>query len=117
MIDHRLLHRMQVVAIPAETLNGDEFFAIKCWQELYARVNGSQRDVVAIAIKLSQHDSAGTAITFGAPFFCACSAQVFTQKLQHRTCRIYVIDFDDLAIEHKPNAVRGRDTHPLQLPL
>ena len=121
-INHRLLHRMQL-ASRIEALDCDEFFAIERRQKLYAGVDRPKGQIVTISIEFGEHYRAGTTVTFGAALFRSGSIDIFAKELQHGSSWIDVADFNDLAVEHKPNLVglivecRSLVAHGVQLPL
>ena len=94
---------MQTVALVRQAFHGDQFLAVQRRQKLYARVDGTQGQVVAISIRLGQYDGAGAAVTLCAPLLGALAAQVFAQELQHGARRIDIVDGDNFAVEHKSN--------------
>lgn len=104
MINHGFLHGMQFT-IPAQTFDRDEFLAIERRQKLNAGIDGAYSQVIAVTIQFREHNSARAAITFGAAFFGAGTAQVFAEKLQYCSIGINAGEFDDFPIEHKPNRV------------
>lgn len=93
------------VTIASQAFNGYELFAIQCRQKLDAGIDGAHREFVTITIEFGKHDRARTAVSLGAALLGAGSAEIFTQELQHRTRRVDVLEFDDFAIENKPDRV------------
>ena len=88
MINHRLLHRMQVVAVFRQRFNRYQFLAIECRQKLNTGIDRPQGNVIAVAIQFRQDDGTRTAIAFGTAFLGSGSVEVFTKKLQDRPCWI-----------------------------
>ena len=108
VVHHRTLHRMQPRSGRRQAFYGNQLLAIDRWQELYAGVDGLERQIVAVAIDFGNNNRARTAVAFGAAFLGAFAAQIFAQKLQHRSRRVHIVDLDDLTIEYESY---GRSRH------
>jgi len=104
VIDHRLLYRMQV-AVVSQALNRDQFFSVKRRQKLDAGVDGANRETVSPTIEFGKNDRARAAVSLGTTFLRASPAEIFAQELQNRSSRVDVLEFDDFAIENKPDRV------------
>ena len=97
------LYRVQVARGRRETLDGNEFLAVECRQELDTGIDGAQHQVIAVPADLGDDDGARTAVAFGATFLRALAPQVFAQELQDRSRWIDITQLDDLTVEHKAN--------------
>ena len=113
MVLHKgLLNRMKFITV-GKTLDGEQLFAIQCWQELDAGVYGTKRHTVIR--KLGENYRAGTTITLSTTLFRTLATQVLAQKLQDGSRWINIGDFNDLSVENESNATGIR--HADQLPL
>ncbi len=101
LLDHGLLHRVQPGAAPVETLHGNQLLAVQRRQELDAGIHGFERELVASAAKFGEHHGARAAIAFRATLFRSRPTQVLAQELQHRACRVDVVQLHDLTVEHE----------------
>ncbi len=78
-VDHRLLHRMQLVAV-GEVLHGDDFGAVGLTSQQDAGVDRLVDDPAAG--EAPQHHGAGAAVALGAAFLGAGRALVETEVIQ-----------------------------------
>ena len=80
MVDHRLLHRMQAVAL-REVLDRDEFGAIDLAKQQYAGVDGLIGELAPA--QACEHHRAGAAIALGAAFLRAGRPLLFAQPVEN----------------------------------
>ena len=79
-VDHGLLHAVQF-ALVLEVFNRDQLFAVQAGNEGQAGVEGAITH--ALAIQLTDHHGAGTAVARGAAFFGSGFAYMLTQVIEH----------------------------------
>ncbi len=101
MVDHRLLHRMQAVAL-GEVLDRDEFGAVELAKQQDAGVDRLVGELAAAQTR--EHDRAGAAIALGAAFLRAGRPLLFAQPVENGRARREPVE-RDLA-PPKPEAQR-----------
>ena len=74
VVDHALLYRVEGIIRGLERLYSKQNLAIQGWQKLNTGIDGTE--LQAIVKRLADHDSAGTAISFGTAFLAADTSQI-----------------------------------------
>ena len=96
MVDHRLLHRMERVAV-GEILDRDEFRAVELAEQQNA---GVERFVAQPpAPQPRQHDRTGAAIALGAAFFRPFGSHFLAQPVKNGRARRETVERDLAAAE------------------
>src|SRR5580693_3781359 len=111
MIDHRLLHRMQRLAI-SEVLDRDELRAVELAQEQDAGIDRLAGQLAATEPR--QHDRAGAAITLGATFLRTRGALVLAQPVEHSGARREAVERDLAPAKPEAQRVTAFRRHLLQ---
>ncbi len=97
-IDHRLLHRVERVAL-GEILDGNEFDAIKLAEQQNAGVDRFVPQ--SPAFQTRQDDGARAAIAFAAPLLRPFRKRLLPQPVKHGGSRREAVDLDAAAAEAK----------------